>query len=98
MDGIEVSLSPEEREKLRARQEATRIDELETMLAFSEAVALFDREDYVGSVEKMAEVARAAPGSLLVRLFYEEARTRAAASARDRLRETGRGLIRGILQ
>ncbi len=98
MDGIEISLSPEEREKLRARQEATRIDEMETMLAFSEGVTLLDQEDYVGSAEKMAVVARAAPTSLLVRLFYDEARTRAAATARDRLRETGRGLIRGILQ
>lgn len=98
IDGIEISLSPEEREKLRARQEATRIDNLETMLAFSEAMTLFDQDDYVGGTEKMATVARAAPQSLLVRLFYDEARTRAAAAARERLRDAGRGLIRGILQ
>jgi len=98
ISGIEISLSPEEREKLRARQEQNRINEVETMLAFSDALALMDREDYVGSLEKMVVVSRSAPQSLMVRMFHDELRSRAAATARDRVRETGRGLIRGILR
>src|SRR5690606_8289383 len=66
ISGIEISLSPEEREKLRARQEQNRINEVETMLAFSDALALMDREDYVGSLEKMVVVSRSAPQSLMV--------------------------------
>jgi TolB-like protein len=92
--GIEVSLSPEERERLRARQEANRIEELETMLAFSEALSYLDREDYVRGAEKMFAVTRMAPNSLVVKLAYEEARTRTAESARDRARDAAGRLLR----
>lgn len=98
IDGIEVTLSPEEREMLRARQEANRIDEWETMLSFSAALALFDQKDYVGGAERMLPVMRAAPQSLLVRMFYDEAQSRAAANVRDRARDAGGRFLRGILQ
>jgi TolB-like protein len=98
IEGIEISLSPEEREALRARQEANRIEEWETMLAFSDALGYFDREDYMGGAERMALVVRDAPQSLLVRLFYDEARERAAAGMRDRARDAGGRFIRGLLQ
>lgn len=96
IDGIEISLSPQERENLRLRQEQTQIQEVETMLAFSEALVYFDNDDFVGGAEKMAIVARAAPNSLLVRMFYDEARDRAADGLRDRARDEGRRLLRGL--
>src|SRR5690606_14833044 len=96
ISGIEISLSPEEREKLRARQEQNRINEVERMLAFSDTLALMDREYYMGRLEKMAVVSRSAPHSSIVPMFHKSLRSPAAATARDRVRDTGRGLIRGI--
>jgi TolB-like protein len=96
LDGLEMSLTPEDRELLRARQEANRIEEVETMLAFSEALNYFDRDDYLAGAEKMAVVMRAAPQSLMVRLFYDEARSRVASDARDRARGAAGRLLRGI--
>jgi TolB-like protein len=87
LDGIEVSLSPEERERLLARQEANRIEELETMLAFSEAMRYLDREDYVRGAERMYGVMQMAPNSVVVKLTYEEARRRATDGAADRARD-----------
>jgi TolB-like protein len=96
LDGLEMSLTPEDRELLRARQEANRIEEMETMLAFSEALVYFDREDYVAGAERMAVVMRAAPQSLMVRMFYDEARSRVANDVRDRARGAAGRLLRGI--
>lgn len=86
IDGLEIALSPEERERLLAQQEANRIQTVETALAYSEALSLFDREDYVGAAEKMAGVMRAAPGSALVALTYHEMKTRAARAAKEKAR------------
>jgi TolB-like protein len=97
IDGIEISLSPEQREELRARQERNRIPDMETMLAFSDALYYMDRQDWVGAAEKLAVVSRRAPGSVMVELAYAEAQRRAADNARDRARDTGRRLLRGIL-
>ena len=97
IDGIEIALSPQEREMLRARQEQNRIDEWETMLQFSQALALYDAKDYVGGSERMLPVVRAAPQSLLVRMFYDEMRDRAADNVRDRARDEGNRFLRGLL-
>jgi len=97
IEGIEITLSPAERESLRARQAANRIEEWETMLAFSHALDLFDRRDYVGGAERMAPVLRAAPQALVVQMFYDEARDRAADNVRNRARETGGRILRDLL-
>jgi TolB-like protein len=93
---LDIALVPEERERLRARQEANRIDELETTLRFSEALVLFDREDYLGASERMFHVVRAAPNSLLVRLTYDEGRRKATETTRARAREGIRRLLRPL--
>jgi TolB-like protein len=84
IDGLAIALSPEEQEKLRAQQEANRIDELKTMVSFSQAMAMSDRGDYVGAAEKMGPVLRDAPNSLLVRMTYDEMKQRAAGKARQK--------------
>lgn len=84
IDGLAIALSPEEQEKLRAQQEANRIDELRTMVSFSQAMAMSDRGDYVGAAEKMGPVLRDAPNSLLVRMTYDEIKQRAAGKARQK--------------
>lgn len=84
IDGLAIALSPEEQEKLRAQQEANRIDELKTMVNFSQAMAMSDRGDYVGAAEKMGPVLRDSPNSLLVRMTYDEIKQRAAGKARQK--------------
>lgn len=94
MDDLELALSPEDRERLLAQQEANRVDELETMLAYSQALSLFDRENYVGAAEKMYGVLRMAPGSMVVRLTYDEMKDRAGEKAERKTRNKLRDLIR----
>jgi TolB-like protein len=81
IDGLEIALSPEQLEQLRRQQEANRIARLETMLRYSEALALFDAEDYAGAAQKMYGVMQSAPQSTLVRVTYEVMRDRAAKQA-----------------
>jgi TolB-like protein len=94
MNGLEVALSPEQAERLREQQERNRIEELETALKFSQAIWAFDNEDYVGAVEKMVPVVRAAPGSELVKLTYDHMKERAASAGRKKLQDKLRGIIR----
>ncbi|MDR0788207.1 MAG: CsgG/HfaB family protein [Gemmatimonadota bacterium] len=96
IDGIEISLSPEQREALRASREKNRIPDMETMLAFSEALAYMDQEDWVSAAERLAVVSRNAPGTMMVQLAYSEAQRRVADSARNRARETGGRILRGL--
>ena len=94
IDGLEIALSPEDRERLLAQQEANRINELQTTLAYSEALAMFDREDYVGASARMTYVMRHAPGSAVVRLTFDEIKRRAAQSARERAGNKLRDMMR----
>jgi curli biogenesis system outer membrane secretion channel CsgG len=94
IDGLELVLSPEEMQKLREQQEANRIEEMETMLVYSEALDRFDREDYVGALEKMHFVVQRAPQSALVQLTYDLIKKRAEQKARRQTRDALRGLIR----
>lgn len=94
IEGLEIALSPEDRERLLAQQEANRIESVETALAYSEALSLFDREDYFGAAEKMAGVMRAAPRSALVALTYQEMKTRAARAAKQKTRNSLKKFLR----
>jgi TolB-like protein len=94
IDGLEIALSPEQREALRQRQLADQVGDVETTLEFSQALALFDQEDYVGASEKLVGVARKAPQSAVVKLVNEEAKRRAARAGKNKARRMLRGLIR----
>jgi len=65
--GLELALTEEEQAALRAQQEANRIDDLDTMVRFSQALCLVDYGDYVGAAEELQEVQTRAPGSAIVR-------------------------------
>lgn len=95
IDGLAITLSPEDAERLRAQREANRIQELRTALAYSQALDLFDREDYAGAAAKMYGVVREAPGSMLVRITYQEMRERAAREAAKRTRDRVNRFLRG---
>ncbi len=97
VEGLDLVLTEEERERLRAQQEANRIDDLETFVAFSEALCLLDYGAYAEGLEKMQEVRTAAPGSALVRASLDTLRDRVEEEAEDRLvNEAGRR-IGGLL-
>jgi hypothetical protein len=91
ISGLELVLTEEEEARLRERQEANRIDDLETALAFSEALCLLDYGAYPEAFEAIQGVQRAAPGSLIVRATVDLLRERAADDARDRVTDAARG-------
>lgn len=98
IDGLGVALSPEDKQRLESQQRANRIDALSTMLGYSQALALFDRGDYLGAAERMAPVVQASPNSELLHVTLAEMRRRATAAstekAKDKLKSGLRGLIR----
>jgi TolB-like protein len=94
IDGLEIALSPEEREELRQRQLANQVGDVETTLAFSEALSLFDSQDYVGASEKLVQVMHMAPESAVVKVVSDEAKRRAAQAGKGKARKMLRGLIR----
>jgi TolB-like protein len=98
VDGLELALSPEARERLEAQQEANRIDRLNTMVQLSQAMALFDQGEYPDAVLKMGPVVRSQPKSLIVQLTYEEMKKRAAAKTNQKAKEQTRKFLRGILK
>lgn len=53
IDGLQLVLTEEERHRLRAQQEANRIDDRETIVAFSDALCLLDHGAYVQGFEAM---------------------------------------------
>lgn len=95
IDGLDVALSPEEMERLRAEREANRIDDLQTVLAYSEALALFDQENYVDAALKMQGVARAAPKSALVAITYRMMEKRAADEGKKSVKKGLNRFLRG---
>ncbi len=87
IDGLALALSPEEQQALKEKQEQNRINELSTILNFSQALWYQDRGDYVNAVLKMEPVVRAAPGSLIVKMTYDEMKRRAAAKLQEKASE-----------
>lgn len=94
IDGLDVALSPEELERLREQQQTNRVDDLETALAYSDALALYDQGDYVAALGKMALVMRSSPNSAMVRLTYDRIKAKAATGTKDQLNRRLRGLLR----
>lgn len=93
VEGLDLVLTEEERERLRQQQEANRIDDLATFVAFSQALCLLDYGEYAEGLEKMQDVQLAAPGSGLVRAAMNTLRDRAEGEAKDRVvNEAGRRL------
>ncbi len=93
VEGLDLVLTEEERERLRAQQEANRIDDLRTFVAFSQALCLMDHGEYAEGLERMQEVQVAAPGSGLVRAALNTLQDRAEDAAKDAVvNEAGRRL------
>lgn len=93
IDGLGLVLTEEDRALLRERQEANRIDDIETVLSFSRALCYLDAGAYEYAAEEMIEVRNAAPGSYILgatvevvqRQVEDAARRRAEGEARSRI-------------
>jgi TolB-like protein len=94
--GLELVLTEEERARLRTQQEANRIDDLETALAFSEALCLLDYGAYPEALEAMQGVQSAAPGSQIVRATLSLLRERAADDTQNRVTDAARSRLGGL--
>ncbi len=94
--GLELVLTEEERARLRERQEANRIDDIETVLAFSEALCLLDYGAYPEAFEAIQRVRSAAPGSPLVQATFEVLQDRAQQDAQNRATDAARSRLGGL--
>jgi TolB-like protein len=95
--GFGLVLTEEQEARLREQQEANRIDDVETMVAFSQALCLLDYGAYVDGLEAMQNVQRAAPGSQIVRASMGILRDKAEDEARSRAESEVNRRIGGIL-
>lgn len=95
--GLEIVLTDEERTRLREQQEANRIDDMETALAYSEVLCLLDYGAYVEAFEQVQDVQRAAPGSFIVQATMNMLRDRAGDEARSRVSQEANRRIGGLL-
>ena len=95
--GFGLVLTEEQEARLREQQEANRIDDVDTMVAFSNALCLLDYGAYVEGVEAMQEVQVAAPGSQIVRASMGILRDQAEDEARNRVESEVNRRIGGIL-
>jgi TolB-like protein len=98
IDGLGIAVSPEEHERVLAQERANRIDALSTLASFSQALALYDRKDYVGAVQKMAPAVQQSPNSMVMRVAFSDMKKRAsnsaAQSAKDKINSGLGGLIK----
>lgn len=95
--GLQLVLTEEERALLRTQQEANRIDDIDTAIAFSEALCLLDYGAYPEAFEAIQRVQSAAPGSQIVRATFDLLRDRAADDARNRVTDGVRNRLGGVL-
>jgi TolB-like protein len=98
IDGLGLALSPEEQAALEAQEKANRIDAVQTVANFSQALSSYDHKDYQGAVEQMTPVVTKAPNSMVVQVAFSEMKHRAAesakASAADKLKKGIGGFLK----
>ena len=95
--GFGMVLTEEQRERLRAQQEANRIDDVQTALKFSEALCLLDYGAYIDAFEVIQDVERDAPGSAIVGATVELLKNRVEDEAKNRLANEANRRIGGLL-
>ena len=98
IDGLGIVMDPEEAQRVAAKQQADRIDALSTMASFSQALALYDRKDYNGAMDKMAPALRASPNSMLLKVAFDEMKHRATVSAADKAKDKLKSGLGGLIK
>jgi TolB-like protein len=95
--GFGIVLTEEEQGRLRAQQEANRIDDVDTALKFSEALCLIDYGAYTDAFEVMQDVQSAAPGSAIVGATMSMLQDKAEEEARSAVEAETNRRIGGLL-
>jgi TolB-like protein len=93
IDGLALVLTEEDRVRLRERQEANRIDDIQTVIAFSRALCYLDAGYYEGAITQMGRVRDGAPGSYLFDATLDLVRQRAEDEAKQRARDEARSRL-----
>jgi TolB-like protein len=87
IDGLEIALTEEERRLLVERQQENRIDDLETVVGYSQALCYLDNGAYGEALDRIQEVQLAAPSSRIVGTTLSLIQERALDSGRSRVTE-----------
>jgi len=98
IDGLGLALSPEEQNRLAAQQRANRVDALSTMASYSQALALYDRGDYGGALQRIGPAVAASPNSMFMRVAYSEMKRRATNTATDKAKDKIKSGIGGLIK
>ena len=98
IDGLGLTLSPDQRNQLDTQQNANRVDALSTMTSFSLALQRYDTGDYPGALEHILPAVQASPNSTLLRTAFEAVKQRAGNSARDKAKEKLKAGLGGLLR
>ena len=98
IDGLGLTLSPDQQNQLNDQQNANRVDALSTMTSFSRGLARYDAGDYSGALEHMLPAMQASPNSMLLRSVFEEVKRRTANSAKDKAKEKVKAGLGGMFK
>ncbi|WP_412061471.1 CsgG/HfaB family protein [Rubrivirga sp. IMCC45206] len=98
IDGIDVVMTAEARVALAERQQANRIDDVETALSFSNALALFDQGEFAQAATQLFEVQQRAPSSQLVSVALGLARDHGQRALTEEAGRQARTRIDGWLR
>ncbi len=96
IDGLGLVLTDDDRARLRERQEANQIGDIETALSLSRALCYLDGGAYERAAEELIDVQKAAPGSYVVGTLLGLVRSKAEDDARQRLKDQARSRIGGL--
>lgn len=96
IEGLALVLTEEDRARLQERQEANRVDDIQTVIAFSRALCYLDAGYYEGAIDQMGELRDASPGSYLFDATLDLLAQRAEAEAKQRARDEARSRISGL--
>jgi hypothetical protein len=97
VDGLGVALTGDQREQMRAQQESNRIDDVETLVAFSVALCLLDYGDYIDAFDEIRKVRNAAPSSAIVQLTLDQLKDRVEQDAKEQAKDRAGRAIGGLL-
>jgi TolB-like protein len=97
VDGLELVLTEEEQRLLSERQQENRIDDMEVLIGYSEALCLIDEGNFGEALDVIQDVQGAGQASGLVSATLDLLRNRAVESGTDRLRNEARGRLGGLL-
>lgn len=96
VEGLDLVLTEEERRLLAERQQENRIDDMEALIGYSQALCYIDEGNYDDALDRIQDVQRAAPGSGLVQAALSLVRDRAVDAGQNRLRDAASRRLGGL--